>query len=117
MSVRESLPLLAPMPTLITLRSSVFYSLLHVPVPHFFMNSSSKISQNGELQKSAGDRWGEAHESVGGMIGIELVSNKGNVVCDFNCGGMFRAWTEEDGEEKSRIFRKDRYESGPMRWG
>jgi L-asparaginase len=47
------------------------------------------------------------------MIGIELVGEKGNVVCDYNCGGMFRAWTEEDGTERCLIFREDDYESGP----
>jgi L-asparaginase len=67
----------------------------------------------GELQKSAGDRWGHVHEGVGGMIGIELIGDMANVVCDYNCGGMFRAWTEEDGVEKCLIFRGNSYDSGP----
>jgi L-asparaginase len=67
----------------------------------------------GELQKSAGDRWGHVHEGVGGIIGIELVGTKSDVICDYNCGGMFRAWTEEDGEEKCLIFRKEEWENGP----
>lgn len=71
---------------------------------------------DGELQKSAGDRWNRTHEGTGGMIGIEVVGNKGEVVWDYNCGGMFRAWTEEDGEQKCLIFREDRYESGPEGW-
>ncbi|KAF2250303.1 N-terminal nucleophile aminohydrolase [Trematosphaeria pertusa] len=70
----------------------------------------------GELQRSAGDRWGRFHEGVGGMIGIELVGNKATVICDYNCGGFFRAWTEEDGEQRCLIFREDRYESGPEGW-
>jgi L-asparaginase len=67
----------------------------------------------GELQKSAGDRWGLVHEGVGGIIGIELVGTKSNVLCDYNCGGMFRAWTEEGGKEKCLIFREEGWESGP----
>lgn len=67
----------------------------------------------GELQKSAGDRWGKVHEGVGGMIGIELVGREVDVICDYNCGGMFRAWTEENGSRKCLIFRKEGWESGP----
>lgn len=72
--------------------------------------------RGGELQKSAGDRWGHVHEGVGGMIGIELVGTKVTVVSDYNCGGMFRAWTEEDGSKKCLVFRKNDYESGPREW-
>ncbi|KAF1953715.1 N-terminal nucleophile aminohydrolase [Byssothecium circinans] len=71
---------------------------------------------NGQLQKSAGERWGHTHEGTGGLIGIELVGTEGTVVFDYNCGGMFRAWTEENGEQKCQIFREDRYESGPEGW-
>jgi L-asparaginase len=67
----------------------------------------------GELQKSAGDRWGLVHEGVGGIIGIELVGITSDVLCDYNCGGMFRAWTDEDGKEKCLIFREEGWESGP----
>ncbi|KAF2263093.1 N-terminal nucleophile aminohydrolase [Lojkania enalia] len=67
----------------------------------------------GELQKSAGDRWGHVHEGVGGIIGIELAGEKAEVVWDYNCGGMFRAWTEEDGSQKCLIFREENWESGP----
>ncbi|KAF2009502.1 N-terminal nucleophile aminohydrolase [Aaosphaeria arxii CBS 175.79] len=68
---------------------------------------------NGELQRSAGDRWGKVHEGVGGMIGIEIVGSRGEVVCDYNCGGMFRAWTDEEGGERCLIFREDGWGSGP----
>lgn len=71
---------------------------------------------DGELQKSAGDRWEHVHEGVGGIIGIELVGTKGTVVSDFNCGGMFRAWMEEDGSQKCLVFREDGWESGPKGW-
>ncbi|WEW58118.1 asparaginase [Emydomyces testavorans] len=73
----------------------------------------------GELQRSAGDRWGKTGEGTGGMIGIEVewdghrVDNhdgdkivKGKVTFDFNGGGMFRAWIEEgpDGEDRERMM-------------
>lgn len=67
---------------------------------------------HGELQKSAGDRWGVTHEGSGGIIGIELVEDKGTVVWDFNCGGMFRAWVDDDGEHQCLIFRGE-YDKGP----
>ncbi|BDD62877.1 hypothetical protein MPDQ_004776 [Monascus purpureus] len=77
---------------------------------------------NGELQRSAGNRWGITGEGAGGMIGIEAeidvydnVSHsfvgrknlrRGKVVFDFNSGGMFRAWVEEgdNGEDIERVM-------------
>ncbi|KAH7119704.1 L-asparaginase precursor [Dendryphion nanum] len=67
----------------------------------------------GELQKSAGDRWGKVHEGTGGVIGIELVGDESTVLCDYNCGGMFRAWTEEEGGQEVLIFRNEGWENGP----
>ncbi|KAJ4305967.1 hypothetical protein N0V88_000757 [Collariella sp. IMI 366227] len=71
----------------------------------------------GELQRSAGGRWGRTGEGQGGMIGIECVAvtdAKGNVLDyrsellqDFNCGGMFRAWVDEKGVAFVRVFRED----------
>lgn len=61
----------------------------------------------GELQQSAGDRWGETGEGEGGMIGIELVDRKGEVVFDFNCGGLFRCWVDERGVERVMVFRDE----------
>jgi L-asparaginase len=69
----------------------------------------------GELQRSAGRRWEKTAEGQGGIIGIEIESGspenptdklkRGNVVFDFNCEGMFRAWIEEDAEgEKERVM-------------
>jgi L-asparaginase len=72
--------------------------------------------RDGELQKSASNRWRRAHEGTGGIIGIEVVNTRVDVVQDYNCGGMFRAWTEEDGTHKSRVFRDDNWESGPKSW-
>ena len=62
----------------------------------------------GELQRSAGERWGQTGEGEGGIIGIELVDGKGKVVFDFNCGGMFRCWIDERGQERVMVF-KDEY--------
>lgn len=71
----------------------------------------------GELQKSAGGRWGCTGEGEGGMIGIECVVVRdgwGNVVearseilQNFNCGGMFRAWVDDKGVAFVRVFRED----------
>jgi L-asparaginase len=60
----------------------------------------------GELQQSAGDRWGKTGEGEGGIIGIELRGSKGEVVWDFNCGGMFRAWIDDDGRQNFEVFRE-----------
>jgi len=70
----------------------------------------------GELQKSAGERWGRTHEGPGGMIGIEVVGDKAEVVYDFNCGGLVRAWVGEDGRGEFLIFREEGWESGPEGW-
>ncbi|KAJ5093919.1 hypothetical protein N7456_009780 [Penicillium angulare] len=68
----------------------------------------------GELQRSAGQRWNITSEGGGGIIGIEADSGlagsgelrRGTVVFDFNSGGMWRAWVEEDssGKEHERIM-------------
>ncbi|KAI1610390.1 L-asparaginase [Exophiala viscosa] len=84
---------------------------------------------DGELQLSAGDRWGCTGEGQGGIIGIELVDDDvhwvphgnetqaakkvGHAVFDFNCGGLFRAYYEIErdvGEEKPKVMVfKDEY--------
>ncbi|KAK4693462.1 hypothetical protein P7C71_g3945, partial [Lecanoromycetidae sp. Uapishka_2] len=61
----------------------------------------------GELQRSAGDRWGKTGEGEGGIIGIELADGKGEVVFDFNCGGMFRCWIDGEGKERVMVFRDE----------
>lgn len=61
----------------------------------------------GQLQHSAGERWGRTGEGEGGMIGIDFVEGGGGgtVVADFNCGGMFRAWEDEAGRGRMAVFR------------
>ncbi len=66
----------------------------------------------GELQQSAGDRWRKTFEGHGGIISIELYNDRkqGDVVFDFNCGGMWRAWIDGDtGKPRVMVF-KDEYE-------
>ncbi|KAI0022933.1 L-asparaginase precursor [Xylariomycetidae sp. FL0641] len=70
--------------------------------------------RGGELQKSAGGRWGKTGEGEGGMIGIECAVTRDNAGCvlhttsqvlqDHNCAGMFRAWIDEDGSAVMRIW-------------
>ncbi|OTA95561.1 hypothetical protein M434DRAFT_69035 [Hypoxylon sp. CO27-5] len=73
--------------------------------------------RGGDLEKSAGDRWGKTGEGEGGMIGIEsivsrdasgrVVSASASILQDHNCGGMFRAWIDDDGKAVMRIFHPD----------
>lgn len=58
----------------------------------------------GQLQRSAEDRWHKTGEGEGGIIGIEVVDGKGKIVYDFNCGGMFHAWVDDDGKERFELF-------------
>jgi L-asparaginase len=78
----------------------------------------------GELQQSAGKRWKVKGEGQGGIIGIEVCQDeteegddvdatpkegkgKARVVFDFNCGGMFRAYVNDNGEAVVGVFRGD----------
>lgn len=61
----------------------------------------------GELQRSAGSWWGHTGEGEGGMIGIDFWDQKGQVVFDFNCGGMLRCWVDEEGKEWAMVFKDD----------
>lgn len=70
----------------------------------------------GELQRSAGDRWGRTGEGEGGMIGIEcvvvrdargsVVETRSEILQDYNCGGMFRAWVDEKGAARASVWRE-----------
>ncbi|KAF2171572.1 hypothetical protein M409DRAFT_63796 [Zasmidium cellare ATCC 36951] len=59
---------------------------------------------HGQLQHSAGDRWKKTGEGEGGIIGIELVDGEGKIVFDFNCGGMFHAWVDDEGKGRFELF-------------
>ncbi|KAK7755734.1 hypothetical protein SLS62_002347 [Diatrype stigma] len=74
----------------------------------------------GELQRSASDRWGRTGEGEGGMIGIETVVRRdaatGRVVSgggvsaavvmhDHNSPGMYRAWIDDAGTARFKIWR------------
>ena len=72
---------------------------------------SQMVGPDGELQKSAGDRWGKTGEGEGGIIGIELKDQESAIVWDFNCGGMFRAFIDDDGNRVFGCFREDRENS------
>ncbi|KAK1755509.1 Isoaspartyl peptidase [Echria macrotheca] len=73
--------------------------------------------QDGELQRSAGNRWGRTGEGEGGFIGLEclvvrdsrgsVVETRSEILQDYNCGGMFRAWVDENGAACARIWRGD----------
>ncbi|OAA80791.1 L-asparaginase precursor [Akanthomyces lecanii RCEF 1005] len=68
----------------------------------------------GELQRSAGDRWGVTGEGEGGMIGIEgvvtrdadgrVVAARGEILMSYNCGGMYRAWIDDEGRPVMSIW-------------
>lgn len=70
--------------------------------------------RGGELEKSAGDRWGRTGEGEGGIIGIEsvvvrdsnggVIDTRSEVLMDFNCGGMFRAWIDNEGKPQVGVF-------------
>ncbi|KAF9880711.1 WD repeat domain-containing protein [Colletotrichum karsti] len=71
----------------------------------------------GELQKSAGDRWRVTGEGEGGIIGIEVaitrdgegavVGVRSEILQDFNCNGMYRAWIDDDGLAHAKIYHDD----------
>jgi L-asparaginase len=60
----------------------------------------------GELQKSAGDRWGASGEGEAGIIGIEIIGTQSHLACDYN-RGMFRAYMTDDGKAVFGAFRGD----------
>ncbi|KAL7811587.1 N-terminal nucleophile aminohydrolase [Trichoderma gracile] len=68
----------------------------------------------GQLQQSAGDRWGRTGEGEGGIIGLEcvlerdedgrVVSVRSEVLMEYNCGGMYRAWIDDEGKPVMSIW-------------
>ncbi|KAL8372313.1 hypothetical protein RB595_001890 [Gaeumannomyces hyphopodioides] len=69
----------------------------------------------GELQRSAGGRWGARGEGEGGIIGIEVaivsdaegrtVEVRSEIAHDHNCGGMYRAWIDDAGNARYQVFK------------
>ncbi|OIW25411.1 N-terminal nucleophile aminohydrolase [Coniochaeta ligniaria NRRL 30616] len=78
---------------------------------------ASVTGPSGELQKSAGSRWGRTGEGEGGIIGVEfvvvkdgeggVVETRSEIVQDFNCGGMLRAWIDDAGRPCFKAFREE----------
>ncbi|QBZ64465.1 hypothetical protein PoMZ_06164 [Pyricularia oryzae] len=78
---------------------------------------SAVAGPGGELQRSAQERWGLKGEGEGGIIGIEcaivtddsgrVVESRTEIVHDHNCGGMFRAWIDTNGEAHFKVFLND----------
>ena len=69
---------------------------------------SSVAGPNGALQQSAADRWRKTGEGEGGVIGIDFDEfSGGRVVADFNCGGMFRVWIDDEGKDRMAVFREE----------
>ncbi|RAH79265.1 N-terminal nucleophile aminohydrolase [Aspergillus japonicus CBS 114.51] len=104
-------------------RTACAMSRFSTPSPSLAEAVTAVAGPGGELQRSAGDRWGSTGEGQGGIIGIEAELEdpvvmetgdaqdrtklrKGKVVFDFNCGGLWRAWVEDsgDGEEVERVM-------------
>jgi L-asparaginase len=64
----------------------------------------------GTLQQSAGDRWNRGRgEGAGGIIGIEIRGGRGWVRYAFNCGGLFRAYVDDQGVSRVGVFRGDEF--------
>ncbi|KAK5166959.1 uncharacterized protein LTR77_007688 [Saxophila tyrrhenica] len=68
---------------------------------------TSVAGADGMLQQSAEDRWHKTGEGEGGIIGIDFADGKGRVVYDYNCGGMFHAWIDDDGRSRYQLFRDE----------
>lgn len=60
---------------------------------------------HGLLQQSAENRWHKTGEGEGGIIGIDFNGGEGEIVYDFNCGGMFHTWIDDCGVAKFQVFR------------
>lgn len=79
------------------------------PIPTTLASSLTWMAgPSGQLQQSAGTRFGRTGEGEGGIIGLEISpSGESKVAFDFNCGGMFRAYFDDVGRAWFGIFRDD----------
>ncbi|PNS21733.1 Isoaspartyl peptidase [Sphaceloma murrayae] len=80
------------------------------PSPSLQSALTKMAGPGGLLEESAEERWSKTGEGEGGIIGVELVDGVGKIVSDFNCGGMFRAWVDDDGHGQMMVFR-DQYQT------
>ncbi|KAM3453528.1 hypothetical protein MY3296_003759 [Beauveria thailandica] len=81
------------------------------------------VGPGGELQRSAGDRWGVTGEGEGGMIGIEgvvtrdergvVVQARGEILMSYNAGGMYRAWIDDQGKPAMSIWSNTTHDEMP----
>ncbi|KAM3526120.1 hypothetical protein NHJ13051_003614 [Beauveria bassiana] len=81
------------------------------------------VGPGGELQRSAGDRWGVTGEGEGGMIGIEgvvtrdergvVVEARGEILMSYNAGGMYRAWIDDEGKPAMSVWSNTTYDEMP----
>jgi len=77
--------------------------------PHRTLQSAvtQMVGPGGEMQRSAGERWGKTFEGEGGTIGSEFKDGVGKIAFDFNCGGMFRTWVDDHGTARVMVFKDD----------
>jgi len=61
---------------------------------------------HGMIQQSAEEHWGKTGENEGNNIDISFVNGKGDAVAEYDCGGMFRAWVDDQGRSRMVAFRE-----------
>lgn len=88
-------------------RTAAAMSRFSTPHASLAESVTKMAGPDGELQKSASERWGKTGEGEGGVIGIEVKDQETKVVWDFNCGGMFRAFVSDDDRQVFGCFRDD----------
>jgi L-asparaginase len=88
-------------------RTAAAMSRFSTPHASLAESATKMAGPDGELQKSASERWGKTGEGEGGIIGIEVKDQETKVVWDFNCGGMFRAFVDDHDRQVFGCFRND----------
>ena len=89
-----------------TVGAIVRFSANALPPRNLASAMNQIVGAAGEMQRSAGEWWGNG-DGEGGMIGIELKDGEGQVVYDFNCGGLFRCWGDGEGKVWVGAFRNE----------
>lgn len=88
-------------------RTAAAMSRFSTPRASLAESITKMAGPDGELQKSAADRFGKTGEGEGGIIGIEVRDQESRLVWDFNCGGMFRVFMDDEDREIFGCFRDD----------